>query len=190
MGMLRLRATAVLVMSVLAGWAMAGDLESRATESRTTAMEFMGQLKGELQAGMKAGGPVNAIEVCNSKAPAIAKIISDQKGWSVGRTALKYRNPDNAPDAWERSVLERFEQQKAQGRDPKTLEYFEVVDVQGAKTFRYMKAIPTGGVCVTCHGTQLAPEVGAKIKELYPQDQATGFEPGDIRGAFTIRQPM
>jgi hypothetical protein len=28
------------------------------------------------------------------------------------------------------------------------------------------------------------------IRDLYPEDQATGFSPGDIRGAFTILKPL
>jgi hypothetical protein len=47
-----------------------------------------------------------------------------------------------------------------------------------------MKAIPTGAVCLTCHGTEVKPEVLTKIKELYPNDKATGYQEGDIRGAF------
>lgn len=186
-----LRLTVILVSGVVATGAVQGeDLEPRVAASRTVVGEFMGQLKSELQAAMKSGGPVNAIEVCHRKAPAIATAVSEDKGWVVGRTALKYRNPDNAPDSWERSVLERFEAQKADGQDPTTLEYFEVVEANGSKSFRYMKAIPTGGVCLACHGKQIAPDVATKLKDLYPEDQATGFAQGDIRGAFTIQQPM
>jgi len=41
-----------------------------------------------------------------------------------------------------------------------------------------------------CHGEKTDPAVGAKLKTLYPQDQATGYKQGDVRGAFTITQPM
>lgn len=30
----------------------------------------------------------------------------------------------------------------------------------------------------------------AKLEDLYPKDQATGHRTGDLRGAFTITQPM
>lgn len=53
-----------------------------------------------------------------------------------------------------------------------------------------MKAIPTGGVCIACHGAELDPAIAQKINELYPDDQATGYKPGDIRGAFTISQTI
>jgi len=32
--------------------------------------------------------------------------------------------------------------------------------------------------------------VAEKIRQLYPNDQATGFDVGDIRGAFSIIQPL
>lgn len=54
--------------------------------------------------------------------------------------------------------------------------------------FRYMKAIPTKGLCLTCHGEALTEPVKATLAELYPEDKATGFKVGDIRGAFSIIQ--
>jgi hypothetical protein len=169
---------------------MADDLEQRGAESAAVAKEFMMTLKGELQAAMQEGGPVNAIQVCNTRAPEIAAGFSEKKGWTVARTSLKFRNPDNAPDAWERQVLEQFEERKAKGEDPKQLSYAEVVEEGGTKTYRFMKAIPTGAVCLACHGEKIDTSVEAKIQELYPEDQARGYNEGDIRGAFTITQPM
>ncbi|MEX2498681.1 MAG: DUF3365 domain-containing protein [Wenzhouxiangellaceae bacterium] len=40
--------------------------------------------------------------------------------------------------------------------------------------------------CVICHGESIAPELAETIKQLYPQDQATGFAPGELRGAFSV----
>ena len=53
-----------------------------------------------------------------------------------------------------------------------------------------MKAIPTGGLCLQCHGTAIAPPVAEKLAELYPGDKATGFEQGDLRGAFVITRQL
>jgi hypothetical protein len=170
--------------------ASADDIATRVDASRAATKEFSATLQGELQAGMKAGGPTQAIDVCNKRAGKIAAEVSKMHGWQVGRTSLRYRNPKNAPDAWERATLARFEEQKAAGADPAKLEAYTVVTEGGKREFRYMKAIPTAPLCVTCHGAQLDPAVSAKLKVLYPNDLATGFKPGDIRGAFTIRQPM
>ena len=104
----------------------------------------------------------------------------------VGRTSLKIRNELNAPDAWELSVLEQFEQRKAKGEPVKTIEYSEVTQHNGNKVFRYMKAIPADDVCLMCHGENIADNLAAELGKLYPNDKATGFKKGDIRGAFTV----
>lgn len=168
----------------------AGDYDEQVAASRALSKEFMLVLKAELQHGMQEGGPVNAISVCNMTAQGIASTYSARKGWDVGRTSLKLRNPGNAPDDWERSVLVSFEQRKLAGEDPAKMEYHEVVEQDGEQYLRYMKAIPTAGLCVVCHGTDIDPYVDARLAELYPEDQARGFKPGDIRGAFTITQPL
>jgi hypothetical protein len=165
--------------------------QALADEAKGIIKQFGGQLKGELQAAIKAGGPVEAIEVCNKKAPAIAHDLSEQTGWEVARTSLKLRNPGNAPDAWERQVLERFEADKAAGKDVQKLSYAETVEEPAGKTFRVMKAIPTGKVCLNCHGADtVKPEVEARLADLYPSDQARGFKVGDIRGAFTLSKKL
>ncbi len=41
---------------------------------------------------------------------------------------------------------------------------------------------------LTCHGSSLQPELKAEILCLYPNDQATGFKPGELRGAFTVTE--
>ena len=139
---------------------------------------------------MREGGPGNAIQVCKNKAPEIAADMSQKHGWRVARTSLKLRNPQNEADAWEMNVLNEFEKRKAAGEEIKKLEFAEIVTTEGEKQFRYMKAIPTGKVCQECHGTNIAPDVEASLKQNYPRDNAKGFKEGDIRGAFTITQPM
>mgnify|MGYP002631739938 CR=1 FL=1 len=167
------------------------NTEDRAASSRAAVKQFFGALKGELEAGIKAGGPTNAIGICRKQAPAIAHKVSTQMGWKVARTSLKVRNPNNQPDVWERSVLEEFDARKAKGEDPAKMEHFAVVEMDNKKVFRYMKAIPTAPKpCLACHGDKVAPEVEAKLAELYPGDLARGYKAGDIRGAFTIIQPM
>lgn len=146
-------------------------------------------LKAQLVAAIKAGGPVAAVGVCRSIAPAIAEDQSQAHAVKVGRTALKVRNPANAPDAFERRVLEDFVRKINAGADPASLEHAETVTQNGESVFRYMKAIPTAAEpCLTCHGSNLEPALKAEIQRLYPDDQATGFDPGELRGAFTVTQ--
>ena len=180
--------SAILVSAV--SLATATDMQTRVAESRAVTAEFMQSLKGALQEAMKAGGPVNAIKVCKVTAPEIAEQQSKKHGWNVGRTSLKLRNPENAPDAWERESLQSFEKRRAAGEDISNMERSEVVNEEGQTRFRYMKAIPTADLCTKCHGSDIEPAVQAELDAAYPEDKARGFKPGDIRGAFTIIQPM
>ena len=169
---------------------LASEPDKLAMEARGIVKGFGSQLKSTLIGAMKKGGPVNALGVCNTKARPITMAAAKKSGWNVGRTSLKLRNPSNGADAWERAVLTDFEARKAAGADPKKLEKYEIVDVDGKKTFRYMKAIPTGKPCLHCHGGALKEPVQSKISALYPSDKATGFKPGDIRGAFSLSKDL
>ena len=163
----------------------AGD--QQLTEETRAAIKALGsELKATLKSAIKTEGPVKAISVCNEQAPKLAQKVSDEKGMEVSRTSLKTRNELNAPDSWELSVLKQFEQRKTDGEPVKTIEYSETTTHNGNRVFRYMKAIPTDDVCLMCHGKQIPPDISARINELYPNDQATGFSKGDIRGAFSV----
>lgn len=145
-------------------------------------------LKAKLVAQIKAGGVASAIPVCQTIAPAIAAEASAKHHLTVGRTALKVRNPNNAPDAFEKRILEDFAAKMAAGANPATLDHGETVTENGKTVFRYMKAIPTAAMpCLACHGSDLKDDVKAELSKLYPEDQATGFKEGDLRGAFTVR---
>jgi hypothetical protein len=181
---------ALIAVPLLSAGATGQDPAPRVEASRAVVQEFMQQLKGALQQAMQSQGPVEAIAVCHEKAPQIAADMSAAKGWDIGRTSLKLRNPSNAPDGWERAVLEDFERRKGEGASPAKLEHYEFVEQGGERVFRYMKAIPTGDLCLVCHGENISEAVQNRLAELYPQDQATGFKPGDIRGAFTVLQPV
>ena len=175
---------------VVVSTVQAGDYTAEVAASRATVKEFMQTLKQELQGGMQDGGPVNAISVCNLSAPGIANTYSVRNGWDVGRTSLRLRNPANAPDAWERSVLVSFDERKAAGEDPAKMEHHEVVRQDGVKVLRYMKAIPTAKLCLACHGENIDSITRTRLEKLYPDDQALGYKAGDIRGAFSITQPL
>jgi hypothetical protein len=151
---------------------------------------FAGALQTELKSAMQAGGPVAAISVCNTRALPIAEQVSAEQGMELSRVSLKNRNPGNAPNAWQKAVLEQFETRKAAGEDVNSLGWSETVDTGAGREFRFMKAIPTGGLCLACHGGTLSPEVQQKLAELYPDDKATGFIEGDIRGAFVVTRPL
>ena len=164
------------------------EIEHRTDASKDMVKEFGMQLKGKLQSAMKAGGPMAAISVCNEQAPLIAKALSEKSGWDIHRTSLKPRA--TKPDAWEINIMRSFEQRHTDGDKFKSLFNQDIVEVNGKPAFRYMQAIETKKVCLVCHGDNVAAPIAEKIAQLYPDDTATGFKLGDIRGAFSIVQPL
>ncbi|MEA3640555.1 MAG: DUF3365 domain-containing protein [Lamprobacter sp.] len=186
---IRLISAASLLIAVPA-LSMADTTQGANDEAKALIQQFASSLKTELVSAMKAGGPVNAVAVCQDKAPAIANSLSETSDWEIGRTSLKTRNASNAPDAWEKQTLEQFEARKAAGKPVEGMSYSEVVETDGQKVYRYMMAIPTQEVCLACHGSDLMPELTAAIDEAYPADQARGYSAGDIRGAFTLSKPL
>lgn len=170
-----------------------GDVSIIATSQFDPAREAaqtLGQsLKAELVAAMREGGPSAAIHVCNERAPEIASTVSGDAGMDVGRTALRVRNPDNAPDAWETAQLESFLELISAGATPAEIEAVDIVETVDGTRLRWMKPIMMDDVCVACHGTEVDPGLLTEIQTLYPEDAATGFEPSQLRGAFTVTLP-
>ena len=161
-------------------------LKEQVENAKKTTKVFVSSLKGELQKAMKAGGPVNALSVCNKEAIPITEKVAKEQGSKLSRVSLKNRNPGNKPDDWQKVVLEDFDTRAANGEDVKTMAFAKIVEDGGKKQFRFMKAIPTGKPCLSCHGSQLDPKVSAKLAELYPEDKATGYKLGQVRGAVVI----
>jgi hypothetical protein len=160
--------------------------------ARAMTQAFAADLQATLLAAIEAGGPAHAIAVCKHDAPIISAKHSNE-GWTLVRTSKRVRNPQNAPSPWQQAVLDDWQAQLATGAvaDPATLEWSAIEGSGAEAELRYMRAIPLGGVCLGCHGPaeQLDPAVTAALAELYPDDQATGFRVGDLRGAFVVTGP-
>lgn len=159
-------------------------------DARAVASSIPPRLLTVLQQEIEKGGVDGAIGVCRDKAPQMAKEASEKTGWQIRRVSLKNRNPKAVPDAWEASVLRDFDRRAAAGEDPKALERGEMVSEAGVYSYRYMKALPTQQLCLSCHGSSsdIAPAVKTRLTELYPADKATGYQLNQIRGAMTIRR--
>lgn len=180
--------TSVLSLSPLIANAEVKVPSQDIQKARSLVKTFGSDLKQILKKTMKSEGPIKALKECNIQAGPISKKHSSLSGWDIARTSIKVRNESNAPDEWESTILRQFENRKAAGESLKTMEYSETVKDGGKSIYRYMKAIPTSGLCLTCHGRSLSDEVTKEVKLLYPNDQATGFNVGDIRGAFTLQR--
>lgn len=140
---------------------------------------FKRDLQQALVAGMQKG-PVNAISVCKDQAPAIAASLSVD-GVEMGRTSHRLRNPANVAPAWVDTVLKSY-LDNSLDRSPKVVALPD--NREG-----YVEPIVLQPICVPCHGRTLAEDVTAHMKAAYPEDEATGFEVGDLRGVFWAEYP-
>lgn len=137
--------------------------------------KLFGSLLGELTKSMGENGPVKSIYVCKQRAPEIAKAVSEETGVRIGRTSFQLRNDKNLAPAWASSfVSDKIE---------KSVEVELPNDGLGVLLPIRLKA-----ACTVCHGNdkQINPDVKLAIASNYPNDAATGFAEGDIRGYFWI----
>jgi hypothetical protein len=145
----------------------------------SVAKSLMESLGGQLKAALEAGGPVAAIEVCRSVAlPLTAAAADSREGVSVRRTTLKPRNPANAPDETDREVLEAM----AAAETPQP-----AIRREGAAA-RYYQPLVVQETCLKCHGepTSFPAELRETLALRYPDDAATGYALGDLRGAIRV----
>jgi Protein of unknown function (DUF3365) len=163
------------------------DVDAMEKKAMALANEFVGLLKPQLKQALAEGGPAKAIGVCADIAPDISDSLSAQFGWTVKRVSLKSRNASRAvPDSWEKTVLLEFDRRQAAGENPTDIHLSEVVGEQ----YRYMQAQVVEPACLVCHGQNLAPEVTKALQEYYPDDWATGYSLGEVRGAISLSKNL
>ena len=142
-----------------------------------------------LQEKIASEGPEAAIAYCRLEALPLTAQIAEEfpQVQSVRRTSLRVRNPDNQPDATDRSVLEEWLSNWNPSAPPKPV-LKELTADDGTKAIRYYRPVPVMATCLACHGSgnEIAPNVRAAIARDYPQDKAIDFQEGDLRGAIVV----
>ena len=143
-----------------------------------------------LLGALERGGPAAAVAFCADSAQ--ARTARHQRaGIDVRRVGTRVRNPANEPDSVERAFLDQL----ALALEPGSLPQ-EIVTVipaaAGSYQLQYVRPIVVAQPCLICHGdpTAFDPAVTRLLAERYPQDAATGYRVGDLRGGITVRIPL
>lgn len=159
--------------------------------AQAAAKEFSTTLKAALSAQMAQGGTVAAIGFCHEEAPKIAAHVGATHGVRLGRVAVdgRTRNPANAASAWQAEGLAAFKAQVAAGTPPAELVRVAEAGLPDGVAVRMMRGIAVEPVCLACHGKALSPETATALRRHYPDDAATGFDAGDLRGALWVEVP-
>ena len=157
---------------------------------RTTAMEFMKDLKGVLISQIQTNGVIQAVSVCSDTAQILTNNFGIQRGVYIKRVSLKNRNENNFPDNFEKKVLSKFEMLHQSKELNSETEHAEIVQEGELKYLRYLKPILVQAECLNCHGSEndIMPEVKQLIAQEYPNDKAVGYLIGDLRGAVSLKR--
>lgn len=144
---------------------------------------FRDRLFARLNALIIEGGPVHAIQVCRSEAPALARQLGEEHHVQIGRTSHRLRNPANAPRAWAAGYVTAAGGKKAAESKAAVVDLGDRVGV--------LRPIAVMPACTRCHGAVdgIDGDVRAELSRAYPSDQATGFAPGDLRGFMWAEIP-
>jgi hypothetical protein len=142
-------------------------------------------LSSQLQLAIGERGTDGALAFCSVHALPITDSLSQALMVNISRTALRIRNPENAPDPLDERIMHHFMQLNWQsGTMPDTLVMNELGE------FTYMAPIPTFKACLQCHGIpeiEIKPQTINLIQSLYPDDKAIGFREGDLRGLWKVQ---
>jgi len=108
----------------------------------------------------------------------------------VRRLTHKPRNPAARASNAETAVLDGFRAALAPGGQPPAPIATNLV--AGQATF-FAPIVINHALCLNCHGEpgkDISDANLAIIRQHYPQDEATGFKLGDLRGAWRIDLPL
>ncbi|MEL7044740.1 MAG: DUF3365 domain-containing protein [Pseudomonadota bacterium] len=163
------------------GPVIAGDSDQQGLMARGAQLlsPFKKELRSALQAGL-AKGPDAAVAACHAQAPGITAQYA-RDGVRIGRSSHRLRNLANAPEPWLAPVLDAY-------LASETAPAPQLLRLDDGRV-GYVEPILLKAPCLLCHGETLAPGVAQRIETLYPNDEATGFSLGELRGVFWVEYP-
>lgn len=133
------------------------------------------KLSARLMEAMANGGPAAAIGVCSTEAKQIAESVAIESNVRIGRTGVRLRNANNTAPTWANKLVQ----------DRVAEPQFVMLDDNRAAA---LLPIKLQSQCLMCHGPkdQILDEVKEQLQKLFPNDQATGFTEGELRGWFWV----
>lgn len=173
--------------------ALAAEVQNAAVQrGKAIAAETFSLLSSNLQSAIQSGGVSNALPFCSLAASPLTAGMAAKQGVTLRRVTHKPRNPADKADAVELGILKQFEAalRTANATNPPPPMVTNLT--AGTATF-FAPIVLSNELCLKCHGApgkDISGENVAVIQRLYPQDEATGFKLGDLRGAWRIDFPL
>lgn len=159
------------------------ELAGLKTEMDSIATASQKELLRNVSAAIQEGGTVHAVGFCNIMAIPITDSLSGTHHVSISRITDRTRNPENG--------LKTENDKAVFGSFKENNNLVDSLLIENNKII-YCKRINTAmPACIKCHGnlkTDIEPATLAKIKTLYPNDQATAYSMGEFRGLWRIEK--
>ncbi len=139
-------------------------------------------LTRNLTEAMKTRGVLNAISFCNVMAVPLTDSMSAHYSVHIWRVSDKPRNPGNRAGSDEQGYITDMQSAITAGKKPQP-----VLASQQGKIRAYYPII-TNSLCLNCHGPrkQINPAVRVRLRDLYPKDEATGYDINQLRGLWVV----
>jgi 5'-3' exonuclease len=170
----------LLLSVILMTGLSAENLEEVFKIGQSGAKELLKTLGGEMKKQMASGDIKKAINFCSQEAQTLTNKVDEALGENVSikRISTKYRSPANKPTKTEAKILFMLESTNS-----------PLLTKVSDNEYKFYQPLRIGKpVCLNCHGKgEDMSEVARKtIHELYPQDKATNYNFGDLRGAVVV----
>ena len=157
------------------------DLTAYTTKGKEVASLAQQTFFQEVNDALAEGGTEYALQfmhpIDNPKIDSLDRVYA----CTIGRTSNKIRNVANKPDGPEElALIEAYINGKVQG---------DTVLVRNDHVIYYQPILLSMPACLQCHGqpgVDITESTLAAIRTLYPDDQATGYKLGDVRGLWKV----
>ncbi len=160
------------------------SIENKSTNYKEKGIEYATNtqkvLGKNLMQAMQKSGPVGAMEFCNINASVLTDSMTVHYNATIKRISDKNRNPKNAANKEELTIIENYKKEVAANKEAKP------IIIETKNTIQFYAPIVTNEMCLKCHGTAIMPEVKNKIMKLYPKDLAIGYTENQVRGIWNI----
>jgi len=160
------------------------NVEKSNKDYAKTGMEYALATKMILGKNLKQAiakeGIVGAMSFCNEQAYSLTDSMQVKYNAIIKRVSDKNRNKDNKANITELQHIATFKEKIKNGKKIKP-----IIEKNNGKVHFYAP-IKTNPLCLQCHGKQLQPNLVAKLKDLYPDDLAIGYDDNQVRGIWSI----
>ena len=163
------------------------DTSAVVAEGQSITADAFQTLSSNLMGAMQEGGFEYALQFCKVEALPLTDSLSTHYGVDLRRATHRPRNPINRADSLEMETIRHYIAQINNQEQPAP-----VVHRSDDQLIYHAPIVINNGMCLNCHGdtgSEIQQERLEMIRNLYPNDEATGFDMGDLRGIWSIEFP-